>query len=63
MDFDGDWTRILRENSYFGTKIRSPLESMVKCLFRSSMSMQRGDSRSISPSGVRGTVAGSMVLK
>ena len=39
------------------------LESMVKCLFRSSMSMQHGDSRSISPSGVRGTVAGSMVLK
>ena len=63
MEEDGSCMRILRENSYFGTYMRSPRESMSKCRFKSAMSRHSGDSRSISPSGVRGTVAGSMVLK
>ena len=45
-DMDGSITRICRANSYFGTKMRSPLDSSVKCSFISSMSMHSGLSRS-----------------
>ena len=45
-DLLGSMTRIRRANSYFGTKMRSPLVSAAKCSFSSSMSRQRGLSKS-----------------
>ena len=63
MDLDGSWMRMRRENSYLGTKTRFPSDNWVKCSLSRSMSRHRGDSRSSSPSGVRGVVAGSTVLK
>ena len=62
-DLEGSSTRIWRANSYFGTSILSPRASLVKCSLRRSMSMHLGLSKSMSPSLVRGAVAGSTVRK
>ena len=55
--------RIWRANSKRGTMIVSPRESLAKWSLSRSMSMHRGDSKSMEPSFVRGTVLGLSVLK
>ena len=55
--------RICRANSNLGTRMVSPLESLVKWVCSRSMSMHKGDSKSTRPSAVRGQVFRSRVLK
>ena len=55
--------RICRANSKWGTTMVSPLESLEKWALSKSMSRHLGDSKSMDPSAVRGTVLGLRVLK